>query len=116
MGGLTVLYDEGCGFCTRLALRVARSPHVEIAPIGSEAGAVLLRDLTHEERYAAMHVVDPLGRRFSGGAALVPLARAFPGGAPLAAVLAAFPGPTTSAYELMARNRAALSRVLRPIV
>jgi predicted DCC family thiol-disulfide oxidoreductase YuxK len=89
---------------------------VEIAAIGSEAGAVLLRDLTAAERYAAMHVVDPLGRRFSGGAALAPLARIFPGGTTLAAVLAAFPGPTTWVYDLVARNRATFSRVLRPIV
>ena len=51
MAELTVLYDEGCGFCTRVALWVARAPQVEIAPIGSPAGALLLRDLPEPERY-----------------------------------------------------------------
>ena len=69
MAQLTVLYDEGCGFCTRVAQRLARSPLVDIAPIGSPLGSVLLRDLTLAERYAAVHVVDALGRRSSGGAA-----------------------------------------------
>ena len=63
MAELTVLYDEGCGFCRRVALWVARPPRVEIAPIGSPAGELLLRDLTKPERYATMHVVDAIGRR-----------------------------------------------------
>ena len=113
MAELTVLYDEGCGFCTRSALRVARPPRVEIAPIGSPLGSVLLRDLTTEERYAAAHVVDALGRRSSGGAVLAPLARTFRAGEPLAAVFDAFPGVTERLYGLVARNRRLLSRMTR---
>jgi predicted DCC family thiol-disulfide oxidoreductase YuxK len=113
MAELTVLYDEGCGFCTRVALRLARSPRLAIAPIGSPLGSVLLRDLTSEERYAAVHVVDEVGRRSSGGAALALLARAFRGGAPLAAALDALPGATERAYGLVARNRGLVSRLTR---
>lgn len=113
MAQLTVLYDEGCGFCTRVARGLARSGRVELAPIGSPLGSVLLRDLTPAERYAAVHVVDARGRRSSGGAALAPLARAFPCGAPLAAALDAFPGATERAYGLVARNRGLVSRVTR---
>ena len=105
---LTVLYDEGCGFCTRRRRsasrgRLASTMRRSDPPLGS----VLLRDLTPEERYAAVHVVDALGRRRSGGAALPPLARTLPGGRLLAAVFDAFPGLTDAAYELVARNRRA---------
>ena len=113
MAELTVLYDEGCGFCTRVALWVARPPRIEIAPIGSPAGALLLRDLSDPERYATMHVVDAAGRRLSGGAALAPLARAIRGGAHLATALDAFPAVTDAAYELVARNRGLGSKLLR---
>jgi predicted DCC family thiol-disulfide oxidoreductase YuxK len=110
---LTVLYDEGCGFCTRTALRVARPPRVVVAPIGSALGSALLRDLTMEKRYAAAHVVDALGRRSSGGAVLAPLARTFRAGEPLAALFDAFPGVTERLYGLVARNRGAISRITR---
>jgi predicted DCC family thiol-disulfide oxidoreductase YuxK len=108
-----VLYDEGCGFCTRVALWAARPPRVEIAPIGSPAGELLLRDLTKPERYATMHVVDATGRRRSGGGALATLARAIPGGAPVATALDVFPTLTGAAYELVARNRGLGSKLLR---
>ena len=113
MAELTVLYDEGCGFCTRVALRVARPGRIEIAPIGSPLGSVLLRDLDEAERYASMHVVDPVGRRWSGGAALAPLARAFPGGEALAVALEALPSVADVAYEIVVRNRGLASKLLR---
>jgi predicted DCC family thiol-disulfide oxidoreductase YuxK len=113
MAELTVLYDEGCGFCTRLALRLAHSGRVDVAAIGSSLGSVLLRDLDPAERYAAAHVVDELGRRSSGGAVLAPLARTFPGGWPLAAALDFFPGATERVYGLVARNRGLVSRLTR---
>jgi len=113
MGELTVLYDEGCGFCTRVALRVARPPRVDIAAIGSPLGSLLLRDLTPIERYATMHVVDATGRRRSGGSALAPLARTIPGGTTLATAFDAFPGLADAAYRLLARNRGLASKLLR---
>ncbi len=113
MAELTVLYDEGCGFCTRVAHRLSQSGRANIAPIGSELGTVVLRDLTPGERYAAVHVVDARGRRWSGGAALAPLARTFPGGAALAATFDAFPRVTERLYGLVARNRGIVSKLSR---
>ena len=113
MAELTVLYDEGCGFCTRVALRVARPPRVDVAPIGSPLGSLLLRDLTPPERYATMHVVDATSRRRSGGSALAPLARTIPGGTAFAAAFDAFPGLTDAAYDFVARNRGLASKLLR---
>ena len=113
MAELTVLYDEGCGFCTRVAHRLERSGRFDVAPIGSLLGSVLLRDLDPTERYAAAHVVDTLGRRSSGGAVLAPIARAFRLGALPAAAFDAFPRATERAYGLVARNRGLVSRVTR---
>jgi predicted DCC family thiol-disulfide oxidoreductase YuxK len=113
MAELTVLYDEGCGFCTRVAHRLARSGRVEAAPIGSPLGSLLLRDLTPTEQYAAVHVVDTRGRRWSGGAAVAPVARRFRGGAPLAAASDAFPGLTAHLYGFVARNRGLVARLTR---
>ena len=79
VGGLTVLYDEDCGFCTALARRLERYRGLRAAAIGSPAGMRLLRDLGDAERYATVHVVDSSGRRRSGGAAVAPLLRALPG-------------------------------------
>ena len=113
MAELTVLYDERCGFCTRVALRVARPSRVDVAPIGSPLGSLLLRDLTPLERYATMHVVDATGRRRSGGSGLAPLARTISGGSALATAFDAFPGLTDAAYDLVARNRGLASKLLR---
>jgi predicted DCC family thiol-disulfide oxidoreductase YuxK len=113
MAGLTVLYDEGCGVCTRLGARAARRPGIAAEPIGSAAGAVFLRDLAPEERYAAFHVVDPLGRRWSAGAALAPLLDELPGGAFFAGVCRALPVLTERVYQLIARNRARLALIVR---
>jgi predicted DCC family thiol-disulfide oxidoreductase YuxK len=112
MAELTVLYDEGCGFCTRLASWLARRPGNEAEPIGSETGSLLLRDLTPRERYAAVHVVDPRGRRRSGGAALPLLLRTLPGGSLPAAAATAFPALTERAYDLVARNRLLVSKLV----
>jgi predicted DCC family thiol-disulfide oxidoreductase YuxK len=113
VAGLTVLYDEGCGFCTRLAARIARRAGVDAAAIGSAAGAHHLRDLGRSERYAAVHVVDRLGRRWSGGAAVARLLRDLPGGGPAAAVLSAFPGAAERVYRLVAGHRGLVARLVR---
>jgi predicted DCC family thiol-disulfide oxidoreductase YuxK len=110
---VTVLYDEGCGFCTRLAARLAGRPEITAAPIGSASGSLMLRDLSPAERYASVHVVDALGRRRSAGGALPPLLRRLPGGRPVAATCEVFPRLTEHAYRLVARNRKLLSSVAR---
>jgi predicted DCC family thiol-disulfide oxidoreductase YuxK len=113
MAELTVLYDEGCGFCTRLAARLARRPHITAAPIGSATGSHLLRDLSPAERYATVHVVDATGRRWSGGGALPPLLRKLRGGSLVAAVCEVFPRPTHLAYRVVARHRGLVSSLTR---
>ena len=115
MAELTVLYDEGCGFCTRVALRVAaaasrrhradRIPARLLAPPRPHAGGALRRHATSSTR---------LGRRRSGGAALAPLARTLPGGAALAAACRRLPrARPTLRYGLVARNRGLASKLLR---
>ena len=113
MGNLTVLYDEGCCVCMRLGARAARRPGIAAEPIGSAAGSVFLRDLAPAERYAAFHVVDALGRRWSAGAALPPLLDELPGGAIFAAVCRALPALTERVYQLVARNRSRLAVIVR---
>jgi predicted DCC family thiol-disulfide oxidoreductase YuxK len=111
---LTVLYDEGCGFCTALAARLERFGRgVAVAPIGSATGERLLADLRPEERYATVHAIDESGARRSGGAAVPQILARLPGGRLPGRVAGAFPGLTERGYELVARHRGALWRLLR---
>jgi predicted DCC family thiol-disulfide oxidoreductase YuxK len=110
---LTVLYDERCGFCTTVARRLAASPAIVAAPIGSDAGTVLLRDLAPAERAATVHVIDERGRRLSGGAALTPVLRRLPHGRVPARLLEALPAATEAGYRLVARNRGTVARLAR---
>ena len=109
---MTVLYDEECGFCTRVAAWLGRLDGVEAAAIGSATGSLLLRDLSPDERYAEVHVVDARGRRRSGGAALPVLARRLRHGPAPARLLDAFPRVTALGYDLVARHRALVSRLV----
>jgi predicted DCC family thiol-disulfide oxidoreductase YuxK len=107
------LYDEDCGFCTWLAVQLARRGGLAVAGIGSATGTRLLRDLPRERRYESVHVVDARGRRRSGAAALPVLLRALPRLAWAAAIVDAIPWPFARGYELVSRHRRVLSRVLR---
>ena len=113
MRELTVLYDEGCGFCAEIATWLARRPGLAAAPIGSDTGFRLLRDLTPGERYDSVHVVDALGRRRSAGAALPPLLRMAPGGTPLAVLFEAFPWLAERCYRLVSDRRDVAGTILR---
>jgi predicted DCC family thiol-disulfide oxidoreductase YuxK len=111
----TVLYDENCRFCRRSIdwiRALARGDSLAFAPIGSEAGEQLLRDLSPDERYASWHLVDEDGRRYSAGAAFSPLLRRLPALRWLAPVTEAFPAATESAYRLVSRHRGRLSRLV----
>jgi hypothetical protein len=100
-------------FCTGCARWLeGHGVGVRAIEIGSSAGNVLLRDLTPEERYAAFHAVDRLGRRRSGGAALPLVLRAVPGAVWLGALAGAFPRSAEIGYRLVARRRSLLSRLL----
>jgi predicted DCC family thiol-disulfide oxidoreductase YuxK len=104
-----LLYDGACGVCMRIARRFAGS--VEIAPVQGARGEHLLRHLTPAERLASMHLALPDGRMRSGGDAIAPLLRATRL-APLAPLAAAVPALTRSLYDLAARHRALLGRVV----
>jgi predicted DCC family thiol-disulfide oxidoreductase YuxK len=113
VGELTVLYDEGCPFCTWVAGLFRSTEGVRVEAIGSGRGDELLGGLNREERYASVHVVDANGHRRSGGEALPPLLRRLKGGRPLAWLLERFPGLAAWGYDLVSRHRALLARVLR---
>jgi predicted DCC family thiol-disulfide oxidoreductase YuxK len=115
-GGLTVLYDETCGFCIAIAawLVHAARGRLRAEPIGSRLGAHALRDLDRAARYASVHVVDARGRRWSGAASLPILARATPGLGWAALPLQRLPGTTRAGYDWVTRHRRTLSRLLAP--
>ena len=108
---LTVLIDEDCGICTQLGAWLGRRDGITVDTIGSSTGARLLRDLPPSARYAAVHVVDEQGRRFSAGAALPLVLSRLPAGRGPAALAAALPQATERAYQLVARHRSVLSRL-----
>lgn len=112
---LTVLYDETCGFCTGVAAWLVRrgAGRLRVEPIGSTLGAHALRDLPLERRYDSVHVIDGLGRRWSGARSLPVLARATPGLEWAAGPLALLPRATEVGYDWVTRHRAALSRLVR---
>ena len=113
MDELTLLYDEGCAFCTWVAGPFRSLDGVRVEPIGSERGDELLAGLTREERYASVHVVDAAGRRRSGAEALPPLLRRARGGRPAAWLVERFPRTAAWGYGLVSRHRSLLARVLR---
>jgi predicted DCC family thiol-disulfide oxidoreductase YuxK len=108
---LTVLYDEDCGFCERVAAWLERRFGLVGAGIGSPTGERMLRDLPRERRYDAVHVVDARGRRRSGADVLPPVLRSLPRFAWAAIVVETVPWPFAWGYGLVARHRHALSRL-----
>src|SRR5207247_8333149 len=72
----------------------------------------LLAGMSEEARMASWHLVSPDGEVRSAGAALAPLMRMLPGGAPIAFVAEALPGVTARAYDLVARSRGAIGRLI----
>jgi predicted DCC family thiol-disulfide oxidoreductase YuxK len=112
----SILYDEDCGFCKWSLDKLLAWDRRELlrpVPIQSDEGQSLLGEIPANERLESFHVVSPSGEVRSAGTAAEPLARLLPGGRPLAATFRAFPGLTERGYQLVARNRNRLARVLR---
>jgi len=109
-----VLYDERCGFCrwcVGVLLALDRSHALRPVAIGSAEGRMLLADLDEEARWASWHLVDPGGRRTSGGAAVAPLLDLLPGGRAGAALARALPEPVVDGgYRLVVRHRSLVGR------
>lgn len=111
-----LLYDADCSFCRWSLDKILawdRAQRLRPLPIQSEEGSRLLAPIAPDARLDSWHLVEADGRVFSAGEAAPPLARLLPGGRPLAAVFAAFPGVTERAYQLVARHRDDLVRLLR---
>jgi predicted DCC family thiol-disulfide oxidoreductase YuxK len=109
----TVLYDADCGFCKWMLAALLRwDLRARLRPLALQGASAdeLLADLTREQRMASWHLISPVGKRRSGGAALAPLLRLLPAGRPLAAVIGRLPGPIDGAYRWVAANRTQLSR------
>lgn len=106
-----VLYDAGCGVCSRLADVLARRG-VRVAPIRSATGETELRDLPPTSRDAGVHVVDEHGRRRSGAEALPQILRTLPRLAWSAPLVELLPAPSRLGYAAVARHRRVVSRIL----
>jgi predicted DCC family thiol-disulfide oxidoreductase YuxK len=114
---LTVLYDADCGVCRHTA-RTLRAldarGRLRFTPLQAFVAASAA-DPDREALLARLHVRDARGRWYSGGRAARRIAEVIPALLPLALV-ARLPGAervADAAYELVARNRHALSRWLR---
>jgi predicted DCC family thiol-disulfide oxidoreductase YuxK len=111
-----ILYDEDCGFCKWSVDKLLAWDRRELlrpVSIQSDEGQALLADVPEGMRLDSFHLISPSGEVHSAGAAADPLARLLPGGRPLAVLFRTFPGLTERGYQLVARNRNRLARLLR---
>lgn len=112
---MTVLYDDGCGFCRWSASKIAswdRARRLRFTPIRSAEGEARLDGIDPTLRDDSWHLITRDGRVVSAGAAVPFLLRELPGGGPLGRVAGAFPRATERAYRTVARRRGALGRAL----
>ena len=111
-----VLYDARCGFCrwsVGKLLAWDRDRHIRVVALQEPDAAVLLPDMSEEERMGSWHLVDlGEGVAHSAGDAFPPLLRVLPGGRPLALLAGAFPGLTRRTYNWVARHRGALGKLV----
>jgi predicted DCC family thiol-disulfide oxidoreductase YuxK len=115
-GRYVVLYDADCPVCRALLVwLLRRDPAHRLEPLALQTpeAADLLADLTPAERMASWHLVEPSGKRFSGGAALAPVLSLLPGWGVPAAVLERLPWLADRGYGLVAAHRSTLSAALR---
>jgi predicted DCC family thiol-disulfide oxidoreductase YuxK len=110
---MALLYDDGCAFCrwcAGLVLAWDRRGRLYPVPIESAHGEGLLAGLTSDERFRSWHLVDAVGRVWSGGKAFAPLGRMLPGGRVMTMLAELSPAATERAYRLIADNRGRASR------
>ncbi len=108
-----VLYDDDCGFCKwLLSGLLARDRERRLRPVGlrTSLAAELLADLEPQARMASWHLIEPGGRRLSGGDAIAPLLRELPAGRLPAGAFARLPRATDRGYRWVADHRSGLSR------
>lgn len=121
-GRLAILYDRDCGLCAATARRLRRwdrNDRLQLVPlqeVDSMASPDVASLVAGRPLESALHVVDPAtGRVSSGGDGVLEIARRLPGGR--AAALAEAVPPARWAvrlgYDLVARNRHRIGRLLR---
>ena len=111
----TVLFDADCGFCRWSANKIRewdRRGHLRFVALQSSEAAELLPALDPRQRLASWHVVDDVGRVWSGGAAVSPLLRRLPFGRAFARLADLAPGLTERAYSIVARHRDRLGQIV----
>jgi predicted DCC family thiol-disulfide oxidoreductase YuxK len=85
---LTLVYDGGCEFCTRMAQWVGRRDRrrrISVRP-NQEAGLIERLGLSREEVARASWAVEPGGGRFEGAAAINRVLRELGGGLAMVAM------------------------------
>lgn len=113
--GWIVLYDARCGLCTWLLagiLRWDRERILKPVALQERRAARLLSDLSPEARMRSWHLIEPGGRRYSGGAALPPMLRELPWGRGPALLFARIPKLTDRGCRWVAANRGGLAKLV----
>lgn len=108
-----LLWDGDCAFCERQARRCQRWSHGELDLAPYQAAAERFPEIPYSELAEAVHLIEPSGKVFRGGAAML---RALAGCAYLSWLDRCygrwgwFARLTEMIYRQMARHRGALSR------
>lgn len=105
-----LLYDGNCAFCRRWIERIRRwdrRNQIELLPAAERHSHPGLPALSDAELDAAMHLVLPDGRVYSGGRAVPHLLRRLPGGGipRLVFYIPGVPLVTSLGYNWVARRR-----------
>jgi predicted DCC family thiol-disulfide oxidoreductase YuxK len=117
-GRPTLLYDDGCRFCRACARGVQRwdrAGRFDILPWSDAEAVGWLRGLAPALRDRSMHLRDADGRLHSQDDALLQLLALLPGGGMVAVGARRLPflrWALAGGYDLVARNRARLSRLV----
>ena len=113
-----LVYDGACEFCTSLAGRWERKAggRLECLPLQDASVSARFPNLARDRLARGVHLIEPSGRVSSGAAAVF---RA-PGGGRLRRWLLqlherspVFAGAAQAGYQLVARNRRAVARLVR---
>ena len=112
---LLVFYDEDCGYCrwsVAQLLRFDRDRRLRLHAIQSPLGERVLADVPEDLRLESAHLIDGVGKLFSGGDAAAPIAAALPRLAPTAPLLRRLSTPVNATYSLIAANREHVGRLV----
>lgn len=112
-GELNVLYDADCGFCrwsVAQLLKLDRGDSLHPVAIQSARGQALLAPVPEDIRLESAHAVTAAGEVFSGGDAAPLIAARLRGRSVALPLASASPWLTRRVYDLVAANRAGISR------